>query len=35
MFGVNAGHECVGGTHCLGIVPSTSDMLGMSVVHGM
>ena len=33
MFGVNAGHEYVGGTRGSGIVSSAADVLGMSVVH--
>ena len=32
---VRAGHECVGGTCGSGIVSSTADVLGMSVVRGM
>ena len=35
MVVVSAGHEYVGGTRGSGIVYSTADMLGMSVVHGM
>ena len=32
---VSAGHEYVGGTRDSGIVSSTADVLGMSVVRGM
>ena len=35
MVGMSAGHEYVGGTHGSGIVSSTADVLGMSVVRGM
>ena len=31
---MNAGHQYVGGTHDSGIVSSTDDLLGMSVVCG-
>ena len=33
--GVSAGHEYVGCTRGSGIVSSVTDVLGMSVVHGM